>query len=161
MAIYMKLGDIKGDVTTSEWKDQVELDSTSFGMDRAIDMTAGAVKNREQGTAMVQPISCSKMLDSSTPLLVQAAVDGANIPECKITIVRTGDKAKFVKVGEMTLTNVLVGNYNLSGGAGGRPMESFVLYYTKILFDFEGADAENKNGTPIKITYDLADPEAK
>ena len=157
MAIYMqlKLGkEIKGDVTAEGYKDWIELDSMSFGCSRDVSMEVGAMKNREFGMPYIQSIAASKQLDASSPMLVQKALASAEAGTAVIALVRTGDGPPD-KIGEFKLEGVIISDYSFAGSMGGRPTESMSISFNKIEVNFEGADKDNKNGTNIKVAYDL------
>lgn len=157
MAIYMELTlgkVIKGDVTAKGYEDWIELDSMSFGASRDVSMEVGAMKNREFGMPYIQAIACSKQLDASSPMLVQKALASMEAGKATICFVRTGDGDPD-KIGEFKLEQVVISDYSFAGSMGGRPSESMSISYGKIEINFEGADKENKNGTNIKVAYDL------
>ncbi|MDO3720192.1 type VI secretion system tube protein Hcp [Marinobacter sp. chi1] len=156
MAIYLEIEGIKGDVTSTGFEDQIALESMSFGVSREVSMEAGSVRNREQGLPYMQTIICSKQMDSSTPLLLQKVLTGANSEKTVLRIVRTGDSGGVVKVGEITLEEAMISDYSFSSNAGSRPMETLSISFTKIEFDFSGADSSGKNGNNIMVIYDLA-----
>jgi type VI secretion system secreted protein Hcp len=156
MAIYLKIGDIKGDVTADQFQDQIELESFSFGVSRDVSMEAGNIRNREVGLPYIQSIACSKQLDASTPMLLQNALTGAATNDAEISIVRTGDKGGLVVVGVIKLTNVMVADYSFNGVMGAKPAESLSISFSEIEVDFAGADTDGKNGSNIKVGYDLA-----
>lgn len=157
MAIYMELNlgkAIKGDVTAKGYEDWIELDSMSFGCSRDVSMEVGAMKNREFGMPYIQSIAVSKQLDASSPMLVQKALASMEAGKATIALVRTGDGDPD-KIGEFKLEQVVLSDYSFAGSMGGRPSESMSISFGKIEVNFEGADKENKNGTNIKVSYDL------
>src|SRR5260370_42663710 len=76
MAIYMKFGDIKGQVTTEGFKDWIELHSMQMGVSRAVSTGAGA-QSREASHPMISDIVVSKNFDVASPKLFQDSVAGA------------------------------------------------------------------------------------
>ncbi|MFT5577285.1 MAG: type VI secretion system secreted protein Hcp [Paraglaciecola psychrophila] len=155
MAIYLKFDDIKGDVTAEGFEDHIEITSCNFGISRFITMEAGSVANREAGLPNLTSLGMTKELDSSTPLLLQKALAGAEAKTAVITFCRTGEKGAPVPVGKYTLERAVVSGYNFSGSQGGRPQESLDISFTKIECDFSQADRDNKNGANVKVGYDL------
>ncbi len=49
MAIYMKFGDVKGEVTEDKHKGWIELNSFQFGVGRAVSSGAGGANARKHG----------------------------------------------------------------------------------------------------------------
>jgi type VI secretion system secreted protein Hcp len=118
-------------------------------------MEAGNIKNRETGLPYIQSISCTKQLDSSTPMLLQNALTGAKTADALITIVRTGDGGGLVTVGTIKLKNAMVSDYSFSGVMGSKPAESLSISFSEIEVDFAGADTAGKNGSNVKVGYNL------
>jgi len=155
MAIYLKFDDIKGDVTATGFEDQIEITSCNFGISRYVTMEAGSAQNREAGLPNLSPLSMSKELDSSTPLLLQKSLAGAEAKQAIITFCRTGEGGAPTAVGTYTLERAVVSGYNFMGAQGGKPQESLEISYSKIECDFSQADNDNKNGANVKVGYDL------
>ena len=53
MAIYLKFGNVKGNVTADGYAGQIAVKSVSFGVERNVSMEAGNLSNRESS----KPIS--------------------------------------------------------------------------------------------------------
>lgn len=155
MAIYLKVDGIKGDVTAKGYEDQIELESMSFGVSRDVSMEAGNIRNRETGLPYIQSIACSKVLDSSTPMLLQNALTGAASRSAEISIVRSGDGGGIVEVGKIILEEAMMSDYNFNGVINSKPAESLSISFSKIEVDFAGADSAGKNGSNVKVGYDL------
>ena len=155
MAIYMKFDGIKGDVTAAGFIDQIELDNCSFGVSRDVAMEPGNIKNRESGMPYIQCVSISKQLDSSTPLLLQKALAGAEANNAEIVFVRTGEGGAPTEVGKYILSRAVISDYQFSGTQGAKPQESLSISFTKIECDFSQSDKDNKNGQNVKVGYDL------
>lgn len=156
MAIYMQYnGDaIKGDVTSEGYQNWIDISSLQFGVGRAISAATGSMSNREVSMPSVSEVVVTKMMDASSALLLKESFAGSEGVSVILAIVRTG-KDKPEEVGRISLENVLVSGFSISSG-GDRPSESISLSFAKIEFDLKGADAANKNGTNVKVGFDLA-----
>ena len=73
MAIYMKFGDVNGDVTTEGYKNWIELNSFQFGVSRAVSSGAGGA-TRESSAPSISEIVVTKLFDSSSAKLYQELV---------------------------------------------------------------------------------------
>jgi type VI secretion system secreted protein Hcp len=156
MALYMNFNNnaIKGDVTAEGYANWIDLSSMQFGVGRGISMGVGSMSNREVSVPSLSEITISKNLDSSSAMLLKESLVGSEGVKVEIAIVRTGN-TKIEEVGRYTLEGVLISGYSTSSG-GDRPSESISLTYAKILVDLKGADKDNKNGTNVKVGYDLS-----
>ena len=152
MAIYMKFGDIKGQVTTEGFKDWIELHSMQMGVSRGITTGAGGA-SREGSHPMISDISVSKVFDVASPKLFQDSVAGAFDSKVEIKLTTT-TKNKIDTYLAFELVDCGVSNFSTSS-SGDAPMESFSLNFTKITYTPSPLDVQ---GTPKKgavITYDL------
>jgi type VI secretion system secreted protein Hcp len=152
MAIYIKYGDIKGGVTTEGFADQVELGSFQFGVGRGIASPTGSGADREASVASLSEITVTKMFDKSSNKFLMESLMGEG-RDCEITFTRTaqGQESAYLKY---TLTDALISGYSLSSG-GDRPSESISINFVKVVVDVTLADADNKDGTPDKVGWDL------
>ena len=157
MAIYLKFNDgkVKGDVTAEGYKDWINLDSMQFGVGRGISMGVGSMSNREASLPSLSEVTVSKSLDPSSPMLLKDALAGAEGVKAEIALVRTGAK-QVEEVGRYILEDVLISSYSVSAGGDSAPSESVSMSYSKFTADLKGADKSNKNGTNIKVGYDLS-----
>lgn len=152
MAIYMKYGSIKGAVTTTDYKDWIELNSFQWGVGRGIGSAARGSANREGSEPSLSEITVSKPMDvASVPLLQDAWGGELNT---KVTIKFTSTtKNSVVDFLTYELENTGLSGYSTSSG-GDTPSESLSLNFTKITVTFKGLDPATK-ANPISAHYDL------
>lgn len=152
MAIYMKFGNIAGDVTTDGFKDWISVDSFQWGVGRGIGSAAGGLDNREGTEPSISEVTVSKQMDKSSPKLFQDAVGGDLSTTVKFAFTTTS-KDKVDKFLEYELTNCGLSGYSISSG-GDRPTESISLNFTKVVWSFTAKDAK-VGGSPEKVGWDL------
>ncbi len=160
MALYMKFGDIKGDVSEAGHKDWLLLESISLGFSRYLTSAVGAGQNREGSTPDFQDVHITRTTDKATPELMRHALAGGKGGQgAEVTIdFTTSDKDPFVYY-QLKLTDVLIGSYQQSGsggGAGNRPSDSISLNFRKFEAKFFPRDQANKQGTPVMAGYNLS-----
>ena len=153
MAIYMKLGDVKGDVTHDSYKEWIECHSFQFGIGRGISTPVGAAANREASAPSISEVTLVKQMDGSSPDILKQSLSGAEGVKVEIALVGTGDPG--TEICRYKLDKTLVSGYSVSTG-GDRPTESISLNFTKVEYEMTELDASNKTGTPVRVTYDLA-----
>ncbi|TQV76389.1 type VI secretion system tube protein Hcp [Aliikangiella marina] len=154
MAIYLEIPGIKGNVTADGYKDQIQLDSVSFGVSRGITMTPGAMSNREATRPSLSEVSISKTCDSSVINLFKEASVGSNGKDVKIHFVRTGAD-KVVEYMTYELFDCLISSYSMSCPGEGEAMENLTLSYSKVEISYTNTDKDNANGTAQRVSYDL------
>lgn len=152
MAIYMKFGDIKGQVTTDGFKDWIECSSVQYGVSRGITSGAGGA-GREGSHPQISDIHITKVFDVASPKLYQDSVAGAFDSKVELKLTTT-TKNKIDTYLAFELSKCGVASYSNSS-AGDTPMESLSLNFTKIMYTPSPLDHA---GTPKKgavVTYDL------
>ncbi|MFP5348580.1 MAG: type VI secretion system tube protein Hcp, partial [Gammaproteobacteria bacterium] len=65
MAIYLKFGNVKGNVTADGFAGQIAVGSVSFGVSRNVSMEAGNLSNRESSKPNLSEIVITKVADNS------------------------------------------------------------------------------------------------
>lgn len=153
MAIYLKFDGIDGDATHEDHKKWIDVLSVSWGVGRAISTPSGSTDNREASEPSVSEISIVKMFDTASPKLFTQSCTGNEGKEVKIDLVSTGSPG--VTYCTYTLTNALISSYSVST-SGDRPTESISISFTKLEFKLTPYGADNKAGTPVTVSYDLA-----
>ena len=157
-AIILDQGaDIKGDSLLEGYTDKIELMSYSHNV--AMQVT-NDVSNSERtsGRPHIGEFTVTKFIDTSTPTLNEYCCAGKPITEVKITIGRnaaegSGQILPFIVY---TLTNVVFSNVSVSGGTGGKPVETLSMNFTKIKWELTAQkDDGTKEGTAAS-TWDLA-----
>ena len=119
MAIYLKIGDIEGNVTSAGHEGWIECDSMQFGVGRAMPMAVGRQTNREASHPSVSEVTISKSMDDASPYLFQESVIGES-KQVQIHITKTGPN-QLESVVEYTLESSLISSYSVSSG-GDVPM---------------------------------------
>ena len=152
MAIYLKIGDIKGNVTATGHEDWIECNSLQFGIGRAIPMAVGTQTNREASHPSLSEVTVSKVMDDSSPYLFQESVIGESKP-IQIHVTKTG-AGQLESIVEYTLDAALVSSYSLSSG-GDQPSESLSLAFTKIEMKYIVWDEAHSQSSQIPVSYDL------
>ncbi len=128
---YLKLGDITGEATESghdRW-----IDIVSFSQNMGVPDAASSGASRRRSAVEIQDIQFVKMLDKSSPKLMEHLLKGKVIPEAIIEMTKNigGRTVTFYKI---TLNNVMVSNVNTSGDCSGscQTSENFSLNFERI-----------------------------
>jgi len=157
MAIYIKIGDIKGNVSAVGHEDWIECDSIQFGVSRAIPMAVGTETNREASHPSLSEVTLSKTMDDASPYIFQESVVG-EAKEILIHVTKTGSD-QLESIVEYTLTSALVSSYSVSSG-GDRPNESLAVAFTKIEMKYIVWDENHTQSSQVPVSYDLATAKA-
>ena len=155
MPIYIKYGDIKGDVSAEGHKGAdgwVEINSFQFGIGRGISSPTGGEDDRESSAPSVSEIVVTKPMDKSSYRWMEESLWGEGV-DVQVDFCKT-DKDKLEVYASYKLENCMVSGYSVSSG-GDRPSESISLNFTKILYEFHEMKAKNDKGESPKAGWDI------
>jgi len=128
--IFLECADIKGESKKVGYEEQIECESWSWAASHSggLGLTG---KGGSQGSTSVAPISLSKYQDKSSHTLFQYLCEGKHAPEMKLHITRTegGVLKDYMTI---TMTEVIVENWSISGGSDQLPVESVSLMMGKV-----------------------------
>jgi len=154
MAIYMKYGDIDGQVTTEGFNKWIELNSFQMGAGRGIGSARGTGANREASEPSISEITVTKVWDAvSSSKLFEEAVSGTMDRKVEIKFTQTGGKKQEVFL-IVNLTNTGISGYS-SSSSGEKPTESVSLNFAKIevIPKITNNDGSIEDGQ--KVSFDL------
>ena len=156
MPIYVKYGDIKGDVTADGHKGSegwFEVNSFQWGVGRGISSPTGGAADREASAPSVSEITVSKPMDIASYALLNEALQGEGQP-CTIHFCKT-DKGVLETYASYILDDCMISGYSVSSG-GDRPSETVSFNFTKVEYGFVGMDDKNEKSQSPKLIYDVA-----
>ena len=153
MAIYLKFGNVKGNVTADGFAGQIAVTRVKFNVSRNVSMEAGNLSNRESTKPNLSPITITKKADNSVAALFKEALTGSAGQEATITFVRTGDKVQEFMA--YKLSNCIISSYDIDAEGDDAPVEELTLSYSAIEVSYKDHDASNKAGNPQRVSYDV------
>lgn len=154
MAIFMKYGDLKGEVTAETHKDWVELHSMQWGVGRGISSGVGGGSKREASAPSVSEVTVTHTFDAFSPLALKESL-GGKATKVEIHLTQTDNDGKHVAYQKYTLENTLISGYSISSG-GDRPSESLSLNFTKVDSEYLKIDDKFAATTTGHVIYDIA-----
>lgn len=114
--MFLKLNGIKGESSDHKHKDEIQIESFSWGMNQTGSNAAGG--GGGAGKVSVHDICITKLVDKSTPGLMMACCNGKHIPDGLITVRKAGEKPlEYLKI---KLLDVLVSSVNNNGSSAGQ-----------------------------------------
>ena len=158
MAIYVKYGDIAGDVTTQGFKDWIEMNSFQFGVSRGVSSGAGGA-TRESSAPSISEIVVTKYFDKSSAKLYQDSVAGTFATKVQIKMTTTTQQPVETFL-TYDLTDCGVSSYSQSSG-GDAPTESLSPNFTKIMVTPTPLDKSGQIKKGDIVTYDLLEMKAQ
>jgi type VI secretion system secreted protein Hcp len=141
---FLKLGDIKGESTDRDHKDEIVIESFSWGLgNTTTPQSAGG--GAGAGKVSIQDFHFAMPTSLASPVMMQACGSGKHFPEATLTARKAGEKpVEFLTI---KMNDVVISSYQLGGEGSGEaslPMDQISLNYTKI--DFLYTNGQDKSG---------------
>jgi type VI secretion system secreted protein Hcp len=150
--------DIKGECTVDGYKDQIDIDSWSWGASNMAELTKGG--GSRSGGANFGEVTLNKVIDGASPNLLDMLAKGKHFEKMTLTNTRVGGAdEKPIDYFKIIMEKVFITGVSLSGMAG-EVSESMNLSFAKYTYEYAPMDAAGKKGAIIKKGYDIAERKA-
>jgi len=152
--MFLKLDPIKGESLDSKHKDQIDIQSYSFGASQGGGWHSGTGGGK--GKVDIQDMHFTHYVDAASSGLFQATTQGLHIDKAVFVVRKAGgkDALEYLKI---TLEDVLVSSVQCSSHSGDeRLMESFSLNFRKITYEYNTQTDKGGKGSGTPVTYDVA-----
>jgi len=153
MAIYMKIPNVTGNVTSQNYKGWIDVSSMHFEVKRNMVFRPNCQNNRTLGEAYYSPLELVKPRDASSNFIMDAISQAKNIPKIEIHCCTTG--STITPYEKYELTNVMFQSQQSFDDNGGMPSERIVMHYTKINRTFISRNEKNQFQSPQSSGFDL------
>jgi type VI protein secretion system component Hcp len=155
MAIYLKVPDVKGNVSTTKFENWIEIHDVEFGgITNPVSMRVGSVTDRNASAPRFGQVTLLKSTDQSSTDFFEAAHDGTVFKEMEFNYVSSGSEPTVY--GKLTLTDAMVTYFaDKHHEAADKPLELIRLAYTQIKKTVIPRDSKNKLGSPLITGYDI------
>jgi len=152
--MFLKLTDIKGEAKDSKHKDEIQIESWSFGETNTGTFSGGG----GAGKVQLQDFHFTMNTSKASPTLFLACAQGKHIDEAILTARATdNDQVEYMK---FKMEDVLVTSYQAGGSANADlPMDQISLNYAKIEFSWTTRDAKGRAGETTTEFWDLRESE--
>jgi len=151
--MFLKLDGIKGESQDGKHKEEIHIESFSWGLNQTGAFGAGGGGGARK--VNVHDISVTKFVDKSSPDLMLACASGKHIPSGLITVRKAGEKPlEYLKI---KLTDILISGVQFAGSGGGDQFsENLSLNFAKFHVEYQeqGADGAAKGG-PVLMGWDI------
>jgi type VI secretion system secreted protein Hcp len=150
--MFLKLEGIKGESQDHKHKDEIHIESFSWGVNQT--GTHGAGGGGGAGKVQVHDISITKFVDQASPQLVLYCCNGKHIKEGLITVRKAGENPlEYLKI---KLTDVLISGVQEAGHGDLQLSENVTINFAKINFEYQQQDSTGKAaGGPNPIGWDV------
>lgn len=149
----LKIDGIKGESTDSKHKDEIEIESFSWGCTQPGSFASGG--GGGAGKVAFQDIHFTSRVSVASPNLMIACASGQHIKVATLTVRKAGkDQQEYYIV---KLSDNLVSSYQSGGSEGSNalPVDQFSLNFSKIEFEYKSQKPDGTLGAPVKGGWDL------
>lgn len=155
---FLKLDGIQGGSTDAKHRNEIAISSFVWGINLDRNACSGVTPGGSGGGAgkvRFSEIQFVKIIDMSSPKLAQAVATGKHISSAVLTARKAGGKQQqdFLVI---TLTQVSITSYSLSGSTGSVPQDTFDVSYAQIKYQFFPQRPDGGLESPITVCFNLA-----
>ena len=150
---FLKLDGIQGESPDKTHKNEIEIESFSWGATQT--GTARAGGGMGAGKVQMQDFHLSMKANKASPKLMLACAQGEHLKSAILSCRKAGkEQLDYLKV---TFSDILVSSYQTGGseGADVLPMDRISLNFSKVEIEYKEQKADGSLGGAIKAHYDL------
>jgi type VI secretion system secreted protein Hcp len=156
---FLKIDGIQGESQDQKHKNEIHLESWSFGETNAGTFSTGG--GGGAGKVNMQDFHFVKKVDKSGPKLFLACATGEHIKSATLVCRKAGkDQQEYLKV---EFKDLLVSSYRTSGSGSSDvlPMEEISLNFAAIKIDYKEQKADGTLGGSTMAEYNLKEMAAR
>lgn len=149
--MFLKLDGVKGESKDSKHKDEIHIESFSWGMNQT--GTHGAGGGGGAGKVSVHDISVTKYVDKASPSLMLFCANGKHIKEGLITVRKAGEKPlEYLKI---KLTDILVSGVQQAGHGSDQLSENLTLNFAKFHVEYQEQKPDGSGQPAGEMGWDV------
>ena len=149
--MFLKLDGIKGESQDHKHKDEIHIESFSWGMNQT--GAHGTGGGGGAGKVAVHDISITKHVDKSSPALMLACCNGKHIPNGLITVRKAGEKPlEYMKI---KLQDILISGVQEAGHGGDTLTENVTINFAKFHVEYQEQNADGSGKPGGEMGWDV------
>ncbi len=150
---FLKLDGIEGESTNAAHKNEIDVESWSWGVTQA--GSSGFGGGGGSGKAAFQDMHFVARISKASPKLFLSSATGVHHKVATLSGRRTAGKGKTVDFLKYKLSDVQVTGVQHSDSEAGTPMEQFSLQYSKLEMSYSPQATSGKLGAAVTANFDL------
>jgi type VI secretion system secreted protein Hcp len=157
---FLKLGKVNGESIDAKHKDWIQILSWSWGATNH--GSAGTGTGGGTGKVNVQDISITKVMDTSSPLLLKAVTLGEHYDTGQIVVRKASGGKEPLPYLTIDLKEVFVTSYHVGHGGGDEFTDQITLNFGEFKLTYQAQDKTGaKKGGPVDFGYNIAETNTK
>jgi type VI secretion system secreted protein Hcp len=153
---HLKLDGVKGESTHAKHKDEVALQSWSWGAANASNSSGGGMA---VGKGKPQDLHITKKYDKASPVLSKNCAAGTHFKEATLSMSVAGGKQEDFLV--IKLKEVFVTSHQVSAGAGGEVSDQVSLSYGDIEYSYKPQKEDGSLDGEVKFGWNTRTTETR
>jgi type VI secretion system secreted protein Hcp len=151
---FLKLDGISGESTDAKHKDEIQLESFSWG-ETNVAGPPRAGGGGAAGRVQMHDLTVTMRVNKASPQLLLACASGKHVKQAVLTVRKAGERPQEFFV--LKLTDVVVTSYQTAGSAGASELHDQVaLGFAKIEVEYKQQKPNGSLGQSVKAGWDLA-----
>ena len=153
MSIYLKIPEVPGDTIVEGHEEEMQLISFYNGV--AHSANPAEASSQVTGLVTAAPITVTKYVDKSTPLVIQACCDG-KVFDDDIVVTHTKKVAEqTVDYLTITLKEAQIINDSITSGGDEAPLETISIAYGEINWEYIPFKKGGEQEGAVEATYNV------
>jgi len=140
--MFIKFDDVAGESTDVNHTDWIEILSWNHGFSQPASPLRGSSGSTIE-MANHMDFSFTKALDSATDDLIGSCWKGHQYETATVEFFKSDGGNEPIKYLEIVMDDVIIANFNISGGGGDMPMENISLAYSKVKYIYDPKNKED------------------
>lgn len=152
--MFIKFDDVEGEATETDHDTWIEILSWNHGFSQPAsplrDSTGSTIERANHSD-----LTITKYMDKATRRLLKDHWGGNQYEEVTIDCLRASGDASILYL-QIIMNDVIISNYNISGGGGDIPIENLSLSYSKVSYQYDSKKKEDGQAEGVqKVYHDL------
>jgi type VI secretion system secreted protein Hcp len=149
---FLKISGVPGESTDHKHKDEIDVESFSWGASQSGVVTHGG--GMGAGKVTMQEFHFQMRVNKSSPKILGACTTGEHFKDAILVARKAGKEQQEYLV--VKLTDCMVTSYQAGGSRGDVvPIDSVSLNFAKIEFEYKPQKPDGTLDAPVKVGYDV------
>jgi type VI secretion system secreted protein Hcp len=153
---HLKLDGVKGESTHAKHKDEIALQSWSWGVSNASNSSGGGMA---VGKGIPQDLHFTKKYDNASPNLSKHCAAGKHFKDATISMSLAGGKQEDFLV--IKLKEVFISSHQVSASTGGEVSDQASMTYSDIEYAFKPQKDDGSLGGEVKFGWNTRTTETR
>jgi type VI secretion system secreted protein Hcp len=153
---HLKLDGIKGESTHAKHKDEIALQSWSWGISNPSNPSGGGMA---VGKGIPQDLHFSKKYDNASPVISKNCAAGKHFKDATISMCVAGGKQEDFLV--IKLKEVFITSHQVSASTGGEVSDQISISYSDIEYSYKPQKADGSLGGEVKFGLNVRTTETR